>query len=240
MLHITPVGVRDDTDRNGLTTTVFTLPSTKSSPRGEEVNWARQSGPSDPHTVYLQHLRINDPPANGPLFAYKKDRGHRPLTQQAFISWLKKLAKAAGHDHIHRHGLRIGATLEYLLRGIPFEVMKVKGRWASDSFQLYLRKHNQILAPYIQAMPTETATEFLKGRRALAHCIGQDPPPTTQDLQLMLVSQITSLHGREVLRAPTQIASTHQTVSVENATQSYGSVSEFRPEGSELFPNPRN
>jgi hypothetical protein len=29
--------------------------------------------------------------------------------------------------------------------------MKVIGRWASDAFVLYLRKHAQIMAPYLQA-----------------------------------------------------------------------------------------
>ncbi|KAG2365299.1 hypothetical protein BDR07DRAFT_1481570 [Suillus spraguei] len=36
---------------------------------------------------------------------------------------------------------------------IPFEVVKMKGRWASDAFQLYLQKHAQILAPHMQAVP---------------------------------------------------------------------------------------
>jgi hypothetical protein len=31
--------------------------------------------------------------------------------------------------------------------------MKVKGRWASDAFLIYLTKHAQILAPYMQAHP---------------------------------------------------------------------------------------
>ena len=37
------------------------------------------------------------------------------------------------------HSLRIGATLEYLLRGVPFEVVNHIGRWSSNSFTLYLR-----------------------------------------------------------------------------------------------------
>ena len=32
--------------------------------------------------------------------------------------------------------------------------MKAKGHWARNSFQLYLRKHAVIIAPYIQAIPT--------------------------------------------------------------------------------------
>ncbi|KAG6329160.1 hypothetical protein ID866_9931 [Astraeus odoratus] len=40
--------------------------------------------------------------------------------------------------------------------------MKVKGCWASDAFQSYLQKHNQILVPYMQAMPAEMALEFTR------------------------------------------------------------------------------
>ena len=36
-------------------------------------------------------------------------------------------AKAAGLEPLQGHGIRIGATLEYLLWGVSFEVMKAKG-----------------------------------------------------------------------------------------------------------------
>ena len=75
---------------------------------------------------------------------------------------LNRITQAASLSHVHGHGIHIRATLEYLLRGIPFDVMKVKGHWASYAFQLYLWKHNQILAPYMQAMPPETASEFTR------------------------------------------------------------------------------
>ncbi|KIN99404.1 hypothetical protein M404DRAFT_965882 [Pisolithus tinctorius Marx 270] len=114
MLHITPNRVHKDTNCNGLTTTVFLLLSTKSNPRGEEVNWVKQPGLSDSHEALHQHLQIDNPSANSPLFAYKKDGKHHPLMCQAFISCLKKLAKAAGHNNIHGDRLRIGAPLEYL------------------------------------------------------------------------------------------------------------------------------
>ena len=32
-------------------------------------------------------------------------------------------------------------------------MMKAKGRWAGDAFQLHPRKHIVIVAPYIQAEP---------------------------------------------------------------------------------------
>ncbi|KAH9056236.1 hypothetical protein EDB87DRAFT_1540129, partial [Lactarius vividus] len=54
-------------------------------------------------------------------------------------------------EPLQGHGIRIGSTLEYLLRGMPFDVMKAKGQWAGDSFLLYLQKHAIIITPYIQA-----------------------------------------------------------------------------------------
>lgn len=67
----------------------------------------------------------------------------------------------AGLDPLQGHAIRIGATLEYLLRNVPFDVVKTMGRWASDAFQLYLRNHAQILAPYLQATPI-LQDEFLR------------------------------------------------------------------------------
>jgi len=86
---------------------------------------------------------------------------HKPLTKAKFIKVVAKAARAAGLDPRQVHGIRIGSTLEYLLRGTPFDVMKVKGRWASDAFQVYLTKHAQILAPYMQAAP-EIQTNFIR------------------------------------------------------------------------------
>ena len=160
--NITPANVRVDVDRNNLRTTVFTLPRTKSSASGEEVQWAKQDGPTEPQSALDAHMALNEPPLTGPLFAYKDGSKHKPLMKTTFLKLLKVKARAAGYNSVQGHGIRIGTTLEYLLRGIPFEVMKTKGRWASDAFQLYLLRHNQILAHYIQAMSTDIAIEFTR------------------------------------------------------------------------------
>jgi len=78
---------------------------------------------------------------------------HRPLTKNKFLERVAKATCAANLEPLQGHGIRIGSTLEYLLRGVPFDVMKVQGRWAGNSFTLYLRKHAVIMAPYIQAIP---------------------------------------------------------------------------------------
>jgi hypothetical protein len=98
-------------------------------------------------------MQVNKPPSSGHLFAYRWKSGHRPLTKKTFISCIAQAARDTGEDPLQGHGIQIGSTLEYLLRGISLETVKVIGRWASDAFILYLQKHAQILAPYLQAFP---------------------------------------------------------------------------------------
>ncbi|KIK77932.1 hypothetical protein PAXRUDRAFT_17174 [Paxillus rubicundulus Ve08.2h10] len=129
------------------------LPHTRSSPLGEDVNWAKQHGQSNPYTALMNHFKINGPPAEGPHFAYWQDKGYQPLTKKKFLLTLSSMAKKAGIKPLNGHGIHIGSTLKYLLCNVPFEVVKVKGRWVSDAFLTYLRHHAQILTPYMQAQP---------------------------------------------------------------------------------------
>ena len=143
-------------DRNGNKVTTFHIPQTKIVPKekgGETVFWAQQDGLADPQAALAHHLRVNQTPHTAHLFAYKHNDSHRPLTKSAFLTRMKKALKEAGRPNKHGHSIRIGATLEYLLRGVPFEAMKSMGRWSSDAFSTYLRKHAQILALYVQANP---------------------------------------------------------------------------------------
>ncbi|CAA7269341.1 unnamed protein product [Cyclocybe aegerita] len=160
--HVKPSNVTTTTDQNGFETTEFFIPSTKSEPtNGETVSWSRQNGDTDPETAFHNHIDVNSPSNGGHLFAYKVGSGYKPLTKHKFIQILTTAARAAGLEPLQGHGIRIGSTLEYLLRGIPFDVMKAKGRWASDAFLVYLRKHAQILAPYMQADPVRQE-EFIR------------------------------------------------------------------------------
>ncbi|KAF5384796.1 hypothetical protein D9615_000948 [Tricholomella constricta] len=149
--HPSSCSLRRDQDREGRKVTILQLPRTKTSVEGEEVYWSAQAGPTDPEAAIDRHLAVNQPPEEQHLFAYRHKGGYRPLTKTAFIKRLATLARRAGLDPLQGHGIRIGSTLEYLLRGVSFEAMKVMGRWHSDAFTLYLRKHALILAPYIQA-----------------------------------------------------------------------------------------
>ncbi|KAL5487503.1 hypothetical protein ACEPAI_5611 [Sanghuangporus weigelae] len=160
-LHVKPSDVSERADRQGRQVRAFALPSTKTAPDGEEVFWAAQDGPTDPLAAFQNHLEVNSPPSDGPLFAYRSGDSHMPLSKTVFLKCLERAAKNAGLKPLHGHSIRIGSTLEYLLRGVPFDVVKAIGRWASDAFSLYLRKHAQILAPYLQAVP-EVHDQFVR------------------------------------------------------------------------------
>ena len=137
------------------------LPRTKvAGNEGEDVYWASQDGDTDPTAALMQHLRVNQPSATSHLFAYKATNTRRPLTKKKFLERVGVAARAAGLEPLQGHGILIGSTLEYLLRGVPFDVMKAKRCGAGDSFQLYLRKHAVIIAPYIQAAPVHE--EFIR------------------------------------------------------------------------------
>ena len=153
--HIKLKDMQQDKDRQGREITNFHLPCTKAAPQGKDVNWARQDGLSDPDSALKNHLRINNPLPDSPLFAYKDKCKQilKPLTCSKFLSMLSLAIKAAGMKPLSSHGIHIGSTLEYLLCNVPFDMVKIKGHWASNAFLLYLHHHTQILAPYMQAVP---------------------------------------------------------------------------------------
>lgn len=152
--HITTWNLSYDQDRDGHEVTVLHLPKTKMNiNEGEDVYWASQNDDTNPTTALQNHLQVNQPSETSHLFAYQVKHACRPLTKSKFLERIGKAARAASLEPLQGHGIRIGSTLEYLLRGMPFDVMKAKGRWAGDSFFLYLQKHAVIITPYIQAKP---------------------------------------------------------------------------------------
>ncbi|KAJ3551431.1 hypothetical protein NM688_g4708 [Phlebia brevispora] len=131
---------------------------------GEDISVAAQSGPIDPVGELLNHLQVNNPSANEHLFSHTKYLT-RPV-HSARIPRQVPLMKAAFEAHIHAaaadakvpcpsgHFFHIGSTLEYLLRGISFEMVKTLGRWKSEAFLQYLRRHAQVLAIHLQDRPS--------------------------------------------------------------------------------------
>lgn len=158
LLHVKPSDVSKKVVRDCHSVTSVHLPVTKAAREGEDVAWGpEQQRDIDPDTALAEHMRINRPAHNGPLFAWRHPKhGAHALTKSKYMKCIGTIAADLGLDSLQGHGLRIGATLEYLLRGLSFETVKAIGRWASNAFVLYLRQHAVILAPYLQGTPVFT------------------------------------------------------------------------------------
>jgi hypothetical protein len=151
--HVKRANVREGEDRHNLRVTIFHLPRTKCSPDGEDAYWAAQEGVADPKAALANHFAINNPAADQPLFAWRHKLGLRPLTRVEFLKRLDTIMASLGLGSVKGHSIRIGGTLEYLLRGVPFDVVKSIGRWSSEAFTIYLRQHAMVMAPYLQGTP---------------------------------------------------------------------------------------
>ncbi|KAL7282059.1 hypothetical protein ACG7TL_003527 [Trametes sanguinea] len=151
-LHPSRASVRSEAHRDGSEVRVIRLPRTKSAIAGEDISFARQVGAIDPWAALDNHFAVNQLAPSVHLFAYRKPSNNAivPLTRRAFLARVKVAALGIGLPNVSGHSLRIGGTLEYLLRGLSFETVKAIGRWKSEAFTLYLRKHAQVLAPYLQ------------------------------------------------------------------------------------------
>ena len=150
--HVTRRNISFLEDQRGLPVIKFALPSTKCAPDGEDVQCAPQKGcVSDPEAALRNHFCINPAPPDAHLFAWKHPKnGLRPLSKTQFISRIIPIAEQCGLANLKGHSLQIGGTLFYLLKGVPFDVVKVMGRWAGEAFTLYLRHHALVLAPFLQ------------------------------------------------------------------------------------------
>ncbi|EJD40545.1 hypothetical protein AURDEDRAFT_69962 [Auricularia subglabra TFB-10046 SS5] len=152
---VTTVNLRHSCDDCGNPISVLHIPQTKVEPvAGEDIYWAPQADAADASSALQHHLSLNNPTPLSHLFAYlDKNRRLKTLTKSAFLTRLSSAAAAAGVPTLRGHSIRISSTTHYLLNGLSFEAMRVKGRWASNSFTLYLRRHAEIMAPYLQERP---------------------------------------------------------------------------------------
>ncbi|EJD35546.1 hypothetical protein AURDEDRAFT_29215, partial [Auricularia subglabra TFB-10046 SS5] len=145
----TMLNLHHSADKDGNAVSVLHLPCTKVRPTtGEDIYWAPHGDSTDVLSALHSHLDLNTPPATVHLFSYlDKNRKVKTLTKTAFLNRLKVAVAAAGVSLVKEHSIRISSTTHYLLHGLSFEAMRVKGRWASNAFMLYLRRHAEIMAP---------------------------------------------------------------------------------------------
>ena len=122
------------------------LPRTKTHRSGQDIIIVSQLEPLNPISLLRIHLRINGLPKSSPLFSYKSPRGLRVLTKTKFLQRCNNIWSTLGFPRATGHCFRIGGTTQLLLAGVSPEVIKVTGRWSSDSFLRYWRSLD-IIAP---------------------------------------------------------------------------------------------
>ncbi|KZV80531.1 hypothetical protein EXIGLDRAFT_629987 [Exidia glandulosa HHB12029] len=149
---VTISNLRHSQDEHDNRISVLHIPQTKVEPvAGEDIYWGPRTDAADASTALRRHIALNAPTSDAHLFAYKdKNSKLKTLTRTSFLSRLKVAATAAGLALPPGHSIRVSSTTFYLLHGLSFDAMRVKGRWASNSFTLYLRRHAEIMAPYLQ------------------------------------------------------------------------------------------
>lgn len=95
-------------------------------------------------TKYLKLRNLSNPAPSDPLFVNKDGR---PLTRTTFISMFRETLKQIGIDPspYNGHSFRIGAATSAANANIEDHLIKVLGRWSSDSYCRYIRTSTQTL-----------------------------------------------------------------------------------------------
>ncbi|PPQ81669.1 hypothetical protein CVT24_002937 [Panaeolus cyanescens] len=124
------------------------LPQTKMDRQGQLVTLLSRHGKTDPLTVLRHHLAINNLPPHTPLFSFAAPTpsGFTIMSKSTFLARCNSIWESAGHRRITGHSFRIGGTTKFLSMGVPPDVVRVMGRWSSDSFLRYWR-HIDRVAP---------------------------------------------------------------------------------------------
>ncbi|KAG2038535.1 hypothetical protein BDR03DRAFT_805710, partial [Suillus americanus] len=149
-LHVKVSDIHYAEDRHGLKVTILCFPQMKMSCTGEDLYFAAQSHNFDPNHALRNHLHVNSPASLDALFSWKHHSGQWPLTWSEFLRALDHISQHLQIKPLKGHGVQIRRTLEYLLHGVPFETVKVMGRWSGEAFVKYLRQHAVVMAPYLQ------------------------------------------------------------------------------------------
>ncbi|KAF8131385.1 hypothetical protein EV363DRAFT_1164877 [Boletus edulis] len=145
-------------NHEGLPVMKFHLPHTKTSFHREDAHCAPHDSSSitDPKAAIENHFRINSVKPTDHLFTWRHPtKGLCPLSKKEITSCIEEVKKRnPDMPDLKGHSLRIGGTLYYLLKGVPFDVVKTTvGRWSSKAFTIYLRHHALILASFLQHDP---------------------------------------------------------------------------------------
>jgi hypothetical protein len=120
------------------------LPLSKTDPfgHGVHVSLFPLSSPLCPVSA-LRHFLALRSPATGPLFTFADGSF---LTRAHLVALLRHVFP--GQPRLNTHSFRIGGASALAAAGVPDYVIKMLGRWSSDSFLRYIRSSPRSLRSY--------------------------------------------------------------------------------------------
>jgi hypothetical protein len=133
---------------------ILRLPSTKTHRHGQDVVLVDQRNPINPILLLKSHIRVNNVQKNDYLFSYRSTNGPLPLSKTCFLQCCNAIWSLLGYPRTTGHCFRIGGTTELLVAGTPPDVVKVMGRWSSESFLRYWRSLDDIAPLHIRNLHT--------------------------------------------------------------------------------------
>ncbi|KIJ22669.1 hypothetical protein M422DRAFT_196909 [Sphaerobolus stellatus SS14] len=133
----------------------YHLPNHKSDKlfEGARIVVQTVNSPYDPVYFFKKYLHSRDSLFPGRPELWLRSDGSLPL-RSWFIAYLHRFFPA----DISGHSLRSGGALALALAGIPPERIQDAGRWTSDAFKLYIRKHPILLQSLIWGRPIHEGT----------------------------------------------------------------------------------
>ena len=129
---------------------IFHLPRTKTHHNGQDIVLVDQCSPINPIFLLKNHLRVNNIPKDEHIFSYTSADHLVSLTKSFFLQRCNTVWHLLGYPRATGHCFRIGGTTELLIAGTPPDVVKVTGRWSSESFLRYWRSLDEIAPQHIR------------------------------------------------------------------------------------------
>jgi hypothetical protein len=135
----------------------FTLPGHKSDKQFEgsiiQIN-KRSNDPDCPWAIMESYITSRDKQTPS-IWLWAKENGEIPTR-----SWyMSRLCEFITDKTISGHSLRAGGATFFAELGVPSHIIQALGRWASETFEVYIRTHPAILAGLLYPRPKPNNTQ---------------------------------------------------------------------------------
>ena len=111
---------------------------------GNRIIVQRNSSGDDPDAPFRKYLTSRDK-----LFPFHPELWLRADGSVPTCSWFIRRLWLHFPSDVAGHSLRAGGATALAQAGIPPHIIQAIGRWASDTFQIYIRQHPVLLAAFL-------------------------------------------------------------------------------------------